>query len=125
MKTKENKIKKFGEEHKTAKAVMTGLAIGVAIGGAVIYAKTSDARKLWNLLNEYDRDNKGETLVSKLFEYANGADYAQRIGPTITGTKTVAELGEAVDYIMKASEAADLLSDEVVGMVLFTKSSES
>ena len=125
MEKNENKVKRFVEEHKTAIAVTTGLAIGAVVGGAAIYVATGDARKLWDLLGEYNKDNKGNALTTKLFQYASGADYTKRAEPDIGIVKTVGDLGECAAAIMEDYKGDNGLSDEVVGLILFTKKAES
>lgn len=126
MEKKGSKVKRFVEEHKTAIAVTTGLAIGAVVGGAAIYVATGDARKLWNLLGEYGPNDKTmETLRAKVLQYAGGANMSRHAEPSLGIVKTVADLGDCATAIMENYERDNHLTDEVVGVLVFTNSAKT
>lgn len=122
MEKKESKFKSFVKEHKAAIAATIGIAVGATVGGVAVYAKTEDARKLWDLLGEYDRYHKvTDTLKSKIFQYASAADRAKHLELNPGCVKTVAEFGECVNTLMEACGDDGSITDEIVGAVIFTK----
>jgi hypothetical protein len=119
----ENEGKKTTEKRKVRIAVATSLAVGVVIGGTVIYIMNGDSIKLGRLLKEYGKNKEGKTLIDCLTEYAKNSNHFVHTTPT-DDTVTMANLVEGAKTLIESAEENGHIDEPVTALIAFTKNTK-